>query len=571
MKKSSFTIEHLLFLLIVIAALALRLAYLGQAPLSGFEAGWALQALGVARGEAVVVGPQPAYVGLTSALFALTGSTTFLARFWPALAGGLLAGLPYFFRDKLGHKAALLFALGLAIDPGLVTLSRVAGGPMLAASFVLFGAVAWALGAANAAGILFALGLLSGPAAIHGLVGMGFALLLAKSVERQPLRIASAPLGQAAISGLITLLLAGTFFLRLPQGLGALANTFPAYFAGWVTPSGVQAAHLGLELLASQPLALALGLMAAIRTFSERGPLPRAMALWAVVALALAAVYPGRQVGDLVWALIPLWALAASELSRHLFIEEEDTIVPVGQAALILVLLSFAWLNLASLNTGALDEQSYFARLWFTGFVLGLVILFTALIGFGWSASQARRGLIWGVGAFLAFFTLSATSNAYQPTRAVNALWTPVPAAGEEALLLDTIGDLSEMVNGTRTEVDVVFQVDDPALRWALRNLPNARYAPQLASGEMPSLIITVKQSEEPAFSSFYRGQSMGWQYIPQWGTPFPPDIIGWFFFRDAPTAKSEIILWARADVFPAGSLVPGAEGGGSGEGEIVP
>jgi predicted membrane-bound mannosyltransferase len=83
------------------------------------------------------LGSQPAYIFLTGSTFAVFGSSDFTARLWPALLGGCLVLLPFFFRRPLGRLAALVCAFGLALDPGLVAVSRQAGGPMLAVSFLL--------------------------------------------------------------------------------------------------------------------------------------------------------------------------------------------------------------------------------------------------------------------------------------------------------------------------------------------------------------------------------------------------------------------------------------------------
>jgi len=52
----------------------------------------ALQSLSIAKTSSptnqLIIEAQPAYIFLTSWVFGLFGSTNFLARFWPALAGG---------------------------------------------------------------------------------------------------------------------------------------------------------------------------------------------------------------------------------------------------------------------------------------------------------------------------------------------------------------------------------------------------------------------------------------------------------------------------------------------------
>ena len=65
MKRYLLTIEHSLYLLAFLLALGVRLLRLGVAPLSEFEAGWALQALGLSHGHAILLGTQPLYAVIT--------------------------------------------------------------------------------------------------------------------------------------------------------------------------------------------------------------------------------------------------------------------------------------------------------------------------------------------------------------------------------------------------------------------------------------------------------------------------------------------------------------------------
>src|SRR5574342_79471 len=138
--------ESILYVIAFILALALRFIRLGALPLSDNEAGWALQALNVAQGTRPLLGPQPIYILPTGLLFFLFGSSNFLARFIPALTGSALVLVPYMFRQRLRAIPGLFLAFFLALDPGLVSLSRQAGSLMPALTFVL---MAWAFWWAN--------------------------------------------------------------------------------------------------------------------------------------------------------------------------------------------------------------------------------------------------------------------------------------------------------------------------------------------------------------------------------------------------------------------------------------
>ena len=177
-------LEQVLFACAVALGLILRFMNLGAAPLSDAEASWALQALDVARGgglnSQVAIGPQPAYVILTGLLFKLFGATNFLARFWPAFAGTLLICSPFLLRKRFSREAALIAVAGMAFDPGLVTVARQAGGPMMALGFSIAALVLWLDRRYILSGILAGLALLSGPSVFYGLLALTIALLVPK-------------------------------------------------------------------------------------------------------------------------------------------------------------------------------------------------------------------------------------------------------------------------------------------------------------------------------------------------------------------------------------------------------
>jgi predicted membrane-bound mannosyltransferase len=142
MNSSSFKHEGWLYWLAFLIAIGFRLIQLGASPLTDSEATLALQALQIAQGQAPLLSPQPGYILFTSILFGVIEGTNFMARFVPALVGSALVFTPYFFRDRIKPRPALILAFLFAIDPGLVALSRQASGTILAVTFLLF---AWAM------------------------------------------------------------------------------------------------------------------------------------------------------------------------------------------------------------------------------------------------------------------------------------------------------------------------------------------------------------------------------------------------------------------------------------------
>jgi hypothetical protein len=569
-------IEHALYALAFFLALGVRLFRLGTIPLSDDEAGWALQALSIARGEPFAMGSQPLYVIITGVLFFLFYASNFLARLLPALAGAGLVLLPLFHRVWLGRAVALILAFGLALDPGLLAASRMAGSPAPGVAFGLAALTAWYARRPAVAGIFGGLALLSGTSILHSALALVLAGAMSVWIERK-VRPGGAvafedPSSRGSRGVRITLywlagtvLLLGTLFLRLPQGLGALAGTIPDYLQGWVTGSGIPGLRLPVALLVYQPLVVIFALIAAARAWSPGTPGTlrlKQLSLWAVFALLLAILYPARQVVDLVWAIIPLWALASSELARQFSrpMLKNALYIPAGQAALIFFLLAFAWLMVANLGNPRLmvtPEILQNALVLIFGGLL-MAVLSSALVGLGWSWEASRQGVLWGVTASLVIWMLSGAAGSTQLRRgAEQELWVKSPMTGQADLLLSTLSDLSAWQSGHRNTIDVSVTVESLSLHWVLRDFPSARYENVLSLEARPSTIIAYLGQEFPAVAAAYRGQDFPWQTYPIWEGILPENLPQWLAFKEAPKQHTQIILWARDDIFPNGSQTP--------------
>jgi hypothetical protein len=576
------TIETALYALAFLLALALRLLNLGLAPLSDAEANLALQALQAAQpgtAAAFTPGPHPAYIFLTGATFYLFGDTNFLARFWPALAGALLVWLPFAFRWELRRKAALILAFGLAIDPGLVTVSRQANGPMLALGFSLLALAFWHARRPAWAGLLGGLSLLSGPAFWHGALGLGLAWLFYRLLLRRAIRPGEVfdeanparafPSRPELLRGLMMLLVAllavGTYLLRQPQGLAAALASLAAYLGGWTSPPAVWPMTLIAALLTFQPLAVIFALVSLGRWLSRRlsdaadGAYPLTLPLlWLLTGLLLALLYPARQVSDLAWALTPLWALAADGLAEYLP-EEPPHILSWLQAALILILAALFWNTL--LATGQIVPPSELPwPLVQTGILFGILLLgalTTALVALGWSWPISRLGLVMGLSASLTVYSIAMLWSASQlRPNEPHELWAQPPAAGQMQLTLDTLTDLSNWRSGLGDKIEILSTVNAPSLRWALRRFERARFAEAIPPGELPEVILTRQSDQTPALEAAYRGQDFVWWVRPAWEGPLPQDFVGWLTLRRATLGYEYIILWARSDLFPGASAI---------------
>jgi hypothetical protein len=421
------------------------------------------------------------------------------------------------------------------------------------------------------AGIFCGLMFLSGPSVIQGLLGIGFAWLFgdllsrrgilepfpgAKSIEKNPTEIRS---GVLAMGGVF--LVVGTLFFRFPQGLGAVTSIFPAYIDGWMIASGIPASRLPTALLLYSPIAFIFGIVAIVQGVRRHEPISQWLSLWAIVSLIIALLYPGRQVSDLAWVLVPFWALAAIEISKYFRLQDADPFPALGQSLLIMLLMALGWLNLAGLSLSGGDDQTLRLRWAVIGGTIVLGAVTTFLIGLGWSVKTAQQGLVWGLLLGLGFYSFATMWGISQlrPNGEQDFL-APYPVAKNVGDLHITLGDLSEWRTGLRDSLDVVVTDSSSSLRWELRNWPEARFLTSVPAGELPSVIINSEDQPSPNLSIGYRGQDFAWWASPGWEGTFPENWPGWFVFRNAPLNQSHVILWARGDLFPGGSLSPAEE-----------
>ncbi|GAG91398.1 unnamed protein product, partial [marine sediment metagenome] len=108
---------------------------------------------------------------------------------------------------------------------------------------------------------------------------------------------------------------------------------------------------------------------------------------------------------------------------------------------------------------------------------------------------------------------------------------------------------------GYRHQIDILTTVDTPSMRWVLRNYPQSRFTADLKIGELPSVIITRQEGEVPQLNTSYRGQDFVWWQQPGWSGALPTPILPWLTFREAEIKNETVILWARSDLFPDGTL----------------
>lgn len=555
--------ENMLHIVIIATAIFLRFYALGNAPLSDLEATWALQARNVALRSPGNIGPQPAYVILTSMLFYIFNDTTFLARLLPALLGGLLVGAPYLFRHRLGRIPALIIAVGLAFDPGMLAVSRLAGGPILTLAFPALAAGMVAAGMPILGGVLAGMALLAGSSLWALLIPVVLTLAWLQLTTGTRLQLLDFdirvflrqinPGRSGLLAALLTFLVVGTGFSFTPAGLSAFGNSAPAYFAGWFSATGIPFSRMLAAYTLYNPLAFVFAFVGIVAAWWSGSNRHRVAILWWVFSLLVVFAYPSRQAPDLIFVIVPTWVLAGLGLSQ-LARRGEHGFIAVGQAGLLSVLgimcyLAFA--SFSSLNMTGIPLQTW-------GFLLaifGLAMATTVLVGMGWSWKDAALGFGWGLIVVLIIPLLATTIRVgYLKHNDASELWYPAPTVGETDLLLETIGEFGAKSSGRADTLDMAVFFDVPSMRWALRNIHGVDFYLNPLDVSDKDAVLTLARDDSLVQQELYQGQSFAWWDYPGWDGGLPPDWWRWLTFREAPLVTDEVILWVKADLY-AGSV----------------
>ena len=540
-------------------ALAMRMIHLGAIPLRDMEAQAALQALAIARGEKTLFGPHMAVVGLTSLDFLIFTSSNFIARFWTAFFGSLIVVVPFLFRKQLGWWAAAITSFVLAVAPDLVGLSRVIGSPIVALVCLLLGLGFLIHRKPILSGIFLALALMSG---VDFWLG-GVILLVSSLIVSRLFPLSELfsifpienPKGFFTYFGFsmgLTLLVVGTGFFMAPAGLSGIMSGLVDFIIGFGRPYTAPYFLLPLAILTYAGAAIPLGIWGSLRGILNQSKFDLFLLVWWLVGFILIMLYPGSRPENTVWVTVPLWVLSVRVLYYAWQQPDENRLVSVGTAVLVVVLSAFILLALRSLVNPSIGQdlkENYLIAL-VGGAVL--IIAFVLLVNFGWSEQVALAGLLIGVVLVTSAWMISTSVNSTGLNGERSAeLWFPdepelttvwLTQSIEQVLLWNKTGDSPEML--------AVSEIGSPGMQWALRDYPAVTYLDFIPTTIRPGMVITTDQ-ENLALVSGYRGQDLVWSSEVLWQEMSAYDYLTWLVVRDAPKLNENLIFWVRTDLMP--------------------
>jgi len=385
----------------------------------------------------------------------------------------------------------------------------------------------------------------------------------------------TSPTKTAMTWGGITMLLVGTLFFLVPDGLSAWAGSIVDFIRGWLTIFLVQPWFLVAALLMYGPLALIFVVRRLVRGQFKTDPTSKETGILAGVFLLLALIYPAHQAGDLAWMLVPLWALAALEFSDELVFISTRRWEIILASAIAFIFIVFIWLNLISIpslfNNSTHVESSIILAVQnllksigvvFNGVVISrilimlgalvLLILSMLLVTTIWETKVTQLGIGWGGTIALLLYTVNAgiCASGLRIPYSVE-MWQPSPQFVQADLMLKTIDHLSDWRKGhiDSLEIFVETSANTPAVAWLLRDW-KVTQVDAVSAADSPDLVI-LPEGYEGTLTSEYRGQDFVIKKTPIWYGLSMDDWLRWIAFREISERSENLVLWARNDLFP--------------------
>jgi uncharacterized protein (TIGR03663 family) len=539
----SISLQTVLWLAVIGLAAALRLARLEHLPLTVDESVRAFAAWQTSHGHAPANWPGDMTASLTAYLFSIFGSSDFLARLLPALAGATLVALFWPLSRYVGGGA--LAAAGLvAFSPLLVHVSRSAL-PYSAGAFLCLAMVLslFAYLRTRRPLWLFALTLSLGLALGSDPVSTSTALIVVAFLiyeigwrRSQDVLAAAEPIRRnpaLIIAGLLFFLGAlelgvthfGTSVDRLSlAGLRQWVDMFalPRDDLPWHFHPGILTSYEALLLIVGGSAYLWL----LSRWITSRGQkvslFQRFLFFWASGAAIIIAITTRRQAGQLVLLLLPLAFLTGSWLES---IIAETNLASLGRGALyllpVLALAGYIALVLTQwANAGEVGSAGERARV-MLALLAAIVVIWITWNTLGRQATAGSLALALVVLAIVAIH--GSTSVAY--------------GRGSEFLADERVDQgvfqLQERLATIEAETPGPIAVQEsflPSLGWYLRDVSGVAFAPSPPADAVA--IVTVPGEPAPSGYSWLGTWTIAESWLPH--SLDPLDWWRWLLYRQS-------------------------------------
>jgi uncharacterized protein (TIGR03663 family) len=573
------TFEVALYILILLAGLAVRLAALGRWPLQETEANTALAAWRTIQGSTW----RPLYYlpllyDVHLLLFWVTHATDAAARLLPALVGAGLIFVPYFARDILGRKGALTASLLLAFAPTWVFFSRLADGPILTAavSALILLSVHCYLGSKRAQDlrlgvVALALGLTAGPGIYTSLIAaLAFGLLFwwHSRGKEQAVNLRGLLSDVATRDNLLLwvglFLFFGSGFLLNVGGVGASVELLGRW-AGGLAPrsNGLAWWAYPRMLLDYELLTVVLGIAGVVYGLRRRDPFDIYLLFWVGLSLVFGMALGHREPLWLTDALLPLVILAARGLERLW-----DTLVPetssadrfqsttvkgrieTGLTDVLIFLLAGLAVAAGFVRLFAYLQTGQDAYLSHAGITWGLLLAaWVAYLIWGERPSALRVGAALLLLLMITRSVRLTTAVAYQTGRDPREGIAYQPASVQLRDFEVLVSSLSSHQVGDAHFMDIDYEQSlEPWAAWYLRDYPRARAVASVGSQPEATALVTQARTREQRPVG-YMGQRFRLQETWSEQGLSSRERLRWLIYREpvgTAQASAEIDLWVR-------------------------
>lgn len=542
-------------LMVFVLGLFVRIIGLTEYPFTLQESSLASYAWRVSTHSASGTSSLPAYTGVTALLFYLLSATNFTARLWPVLLGSSMILVPYFWRDKLNARAALILSIALAFWPVFVIYSRQVSGPIYPAAGLAWALTFWHLHKPAAAAGMLALVLLGGYY-FWPIVILVAAIGLVTARKHKPAsqgvivgRGQSRSLLPVVAGGFITvLLLVSTHFLLYPAGLSGIGSGLLEFAALFARPFEIHPLRSIYLILAYSLLPLVFTVLALVQGSRQMNDnFNRAASLLAGILL-VATILLGRQEPGLSYFVtLILWIVGARWLGdQEMALSVRQRTAMLALAAFMMVVLIYLGMVLPDLLQNPASSP-FFLR---SGLALlaGVVLLVVTyyLVGLGWEFVTSRKALLLAAVVFLGFVSLSNTFTSLDANAGLQKLMFMdgpiVLPTGVTDPLLETF-DAYNLIVKPDTQFEIQTNPDD--LAWFAREF-NASREPLAAD---PEVILSLSE-EMPETRADYRGARLPVYEDITWVEMTPRRYLDNLFIKDLPLHRVPGVLWVRTDLF---------------------
>jgi uncharacterized protein (TIGR03663 family) len=561
--------EVALYIGLGLVALALRTGGLGTRTMDAPEASQALAAWQPWAGPAT---HSPLLFFANLITFALFAGSEAWARIWPALFGTALALAPMLFRRWLGRMGALITVAFLALSPTTLYYSRYVSGDVIVAAGSLY-ALAGVLHfvrthqARHAVLAVVALALMvtAGPSAYAViLIALSFVALLALGSRSGYTRTGWERLiaggralsadpglpGRLALLFAVLVVLIGTALLLYFAAFQSVADLFSVWI-GQIAPvaGGAPWYYHFQMLLFYEPLILVFGLAGIFLAFRQRDLFSSFLTYWTVVAIYAYTLFGGKTSGDLLVALIPLAMLAGLAAGRLI-----DRVIEYGTWDVEGVYLAIAGpiAVYMYLQVAAFAQAGQLPYLWLlgAGIVLAILLWVGYLFWVGPAAAVRSVGLAVLIALLLVTCDVAWRVNYIDPSNPVEII-AQAPAHSALNTLRASLEQLSAWRIGDKYELPVnVVSLDEPALRWILRDFRTVRYTSVVKTDAGDPAFITADSQPGESMPEGYHGQRFAlrsrWTLQDLRGV----DLANWWLYRKpaTPVTTQFVVLWAKND-----------------------